>query len=88
VVLAELRNEPLSGYDFIAIIRKRFNMLISPGTVYSLLYSLERKQLIESSGEERRRTYTLTEKGKKTIEIIMKKHVVIEEYFANVLKSK
>jgi len=56
VVMAELKKQSLSGYDFIAFINKQFNILISAGTVYSLLYSLERKQLIENSGEERKRT--------------------------------
>ena len=56
VVMAELKKQSLSGYDFIAFINKQVNILISAGTVYSLLYSLEREQLIESSGEERKRT--------------------------------
>jgi DNA-binding PadR family transcriptional regulator len=86
VVMAKLKSESLSGYDFIAFINKRFNMLISAGTVYSLLYSLERKQLIEGSGEERRRTYKLTEKGKVTIDIILKANRQIEGFMANTLK--
>jgi DNA-binding PadR family transcriptional regulator len=86
VIMAKLKSEALSGYDFIAFINKRFNMLISAGTVYSLLYSLERKQLIEGSGEERRRTYKLTEKGTQTIETILREHETIEGFMANILK--
>ena len=86
VIMAKLKTESLSGYDFIAFINKRFNMLISAGTVYSLLYALERKQLIEGSGEERRRTYKLTEKGKATIDIILKENHQIEGFMANILK--
>ena len=85
VIMAKLKSESLSGYDFIAFINKRFDMLISAGTVYSLLYALERKQLIEGSGEERRRTYKLTEKGSKTIDIILREHGKIEGFMANIL---
>ncbi len=85
VVMEKLKSESLSGYDFIAYINKRFNMLISAGTVYSLLYSLERKQLIEGSGEERRRTYKLTEKGSQTIDIILKEQKTIKSYLENIL---
>ncbi len=87
VIMAKLKSEELSGYDFIAFINKRFDMLISAGTVYSLLYSLERKQLIEGSGEERRRTYKLTEKGNKTVDTILREHSKIEGFMANILKQ-
>ena len=85
VIMAELKRDSLSGYDFIAFINKRFNMLISAGTVYALLYSLERKQLIEGSGEERRRTYKLTAKGSKTIDVILKDRSKIKGFMANIL---
>lgn len=84
VVMEKLKSESLSGYDFIAYINKRFNMLISAGTVYSLLYSLERKQLIEGSGEERRRTYKLSEKGNQAIDIILKEQETIKDYLENI----
>ncbi len=87
VVMAKLKSEELSGYDFIAFINKQFDMLISAGTVYSLLYSLERKQLIEGIGEERRRTYKLTEKGSQTIDTILREHSKIEGFMANILKQ-
>jgi hypothetical protein len=44
IILRELEgNDSLSGYDVIAIIHKKFDLLMSPGTTYALLYSLERK---------------------------------------------
>ena len=67
IILAELRNGPISGYDVISFIHDKFHLLVSSGTVYSLLYSLERNGLIEGTWNERKRVYKLTEKGKKTI---------------------
>ncbi len=70
LVLAELQEKPLSGYDIITLIHKRFNVLVSSGTVYSLLYSLERKGLVNAEMDQRKRVYTLTAKGKQTLETV------------------
>jgi hypothetical protein len=42
IIMAELLKGPLSGYDVTSYIRNKFNLLVSSGTVYSLMYSLER----------------------------------------------
>jgi DNA-binding PadR family transcriptional regulator len=65
IILAELRNGPMSGYDVISFIHNKFHLLVSSGTVYSLLYSLERNGLIEGTWNERKRVYKLTEKVQK-----------------------
>ena len=65
IIMTELRNGSLSGYDVISYIHNKFNLLVSSGTVYSLLYSLERNCLVEGTWDERKRVYKLTEKGKK-----------------------
>jgi len=70
LILAELQEKPLSGYDIISLIHKRFNILVSSGTVYSLLYSLERKGLVTADMDQRKRVYTLTEKGEQTLETV------------------
>jgi DNA-binding PadR family transcriptional regulator len=67
LVLAELQEKPLSGYDIITLIHRKFNVLVSSGTVYSLLYSLERKGLVNAEMDQRKRIYTLTDKGEKTL---------------------
>jgi DNA-binding PadR family transcriptional regulator len=66
IIMTELRHRSLSGYDFISYIHNKFNLLVSSGTVYSLLYSLERNGLIEGVWAERKRVYKLTQKGEKT----------------------
>jgi DNA-binding PadR family transcriptional regulator len=86
VILAELKNGPLSGYDVISLIHTRFHLLVSSGTVYSLLYSLERNDLIEGTWNERKRVYKLTEKGVKTIETIMGANDKLRNLLSNLLK--
>ncbi|MEM2367075.1 MAG: PadR family transcriptional regulator, partial [Candidatus Bathyarchaeia archaeon] len=86
IILAELRKGPMSGYDVISFIHNKFNLLVSSGTVYSLLYSLERNGLIEGSWDERKRVYRLTEKGAKTIETILNANDKIKNFITNLLK--
>jgi DNA-binding PadR family transcriptional regulator len=86
IILAELRNGPLSGYDVISFIHGKFHLLVSSGTVYSLLYSLERNGVIEGTWNERKRVYKLTDKGEKTIETILSANDKIKNFITGLLK--
>ena len=77
----------MSGYDVISYIHNKFRILVSSGTVYSLLYSLERDGLIEGRWNERKRVYALTEKGKRTIETILNANEKIKSFLLNLLKG-
>jgi len=86
IILAELRNGPLSGYDVVSFIHNRFHLLVSSGTVYSLLYSLERNGLIEGTWNERKRVYKLTDKGRKTIDTVLNANDKIKNFITGLLK--
>jgi len=70
LILSLLSKRELSGYDIIREIDRRFRVMLSPGTVYPLLYSLQEGGLIEvkKSVNAKRKNYGPTEKGKKLIE--------------------
>ena len=72
LVLTKLRDKTMSGYDVIRSIHKEFGLLVSSGTVYSLLYSLERNGLITGMRYPGKRLYTLTDKGNKELRGILK----------------
>jgi len=86
IILTELRNGPMSGYDVISFIHNKFRLLVSSGTVYSLLYSLERNGLIEGTWNERKRVYKLAEKGRKTIDTILSANDKIKNFITSLLK--
>jgi DNA-binding PadR family transcriptional regulator len=71
IILCRLRKKQLSGYDLLLILHKGFNCYVSPGTIYSTLYSLERQKLIECTQSEKKRLYRLTDQGKATLQIIV-----------------
>ena len=85
-ILAELRNGPLSGYDVIEYIHNKFRILVSSGTVYAILYSLERDGLITGNWNQRRRMYNLTPKGEETLKAILSTNDKIECILSSLLK--
>ena len=88
IIMSELQNGPISGYDVISYIHTRFGFLVSSGTVYSLLYSLERNGLVEGFWIERKRVYRLTEKGAQTIETILSAQDKIRSFMSTILKPQ
>ena len=73
IILAELRERgcPLSGYDVVTCVSERFRMHMSPGTVYALLYALERDGLVSGRDGKRKRVYSLTPEGTQRISAVI-----------------
>lgn len=87
LILSELRERPMSGYDIISLIYRRFHILPGSGSVYSLLYSMERKALIKGTWEERRRIYRLTLKGEETVEAALNSYERVENFMTALLSK-
>ena len=86
IVLRELKNgNPLGGNDILALVYKRFHILLSSGTVYSLLYSMERDGLIEGLMASKKRVYRLTEKGKEKLEYALESYSSVVLFMKYVL---
>jgi DNA-binding PadR family transcriptional regulator len=86
IVLSELRTGTFSGYDIISLIHHKYHLLISSGTIYSLLYSLERNGLVEGFWEERKRIYQLTKKGAHTVETLRTANPELKAFASSFLK--
>jgi DNA-binding PadR family transcriptional regulator len=79
LALKELeRKSAISGYDLITLIHRRFGVTVSSGTVYSVLYSLERVGLVKGTLDSRKRIYTLTDKGKEALQTIRKEKTEVQ----------
>ena len=87
IIMTELQNGPISGYDVISYIHNKFGFLVSSGTVYSLLYSLERNGLVQGTWNERKRVYKLTERGSQTIETILNSQDKIKGFMTTIMRS-
>lgn len=88
IILKALRgNHCTSGYELIKYFHHKFRVLVSSGTVYSTLYSMERQGLIEGSFDGRRRVYKLTRQGEEFFSEIctagQRNHSVFLSIFSN-----
>jgi DNA-binding PadR family transcriptional regulator len=83
LILMKLKKRSLSGYDVIAFVHNEFGTLLSSGSVYSCLYLLERQGLIKGEWAQRKRMYTLTDKGEKTVKAISDSKKVVLNFIDN-----
>jgi len=88
LILLNLRKEPMSGYDVITFIFENFGFLPSSGSIYSMLYSLEREGFIKGHWNGKKRLYTLTEKGEKVAKISLALSSNIENLILNIFKDQ
>jgi DNA-binding PadR family transcriptional regulator len=83
IILKHLKNNhPIRGYDVIKYLHQKFHMLPSPGTVYSVLYSMERQNLIQGHVNNGKRMYKLTEQGEKRLTNIRTAETSIQSFFS------
>jgi DNA-binding PadR family transcriptional regulator len=66
LVLTVLREKPMHGYEIMKALEGRFQGFYkpSPGSIYPALKSLLGKGYVTVTGEERRKTYRITPKGR------------------------
>jgi DNA-binding PadR family transcriptional regulator len=69
IILLELKDKgELSGYDFAVLQHQKFDLSLSPGTVYATLYAMERRGLIEGHNDGKKTAFHLTDKGATALE--------------------
>lgn len=87
IILNRLRDVPSSGYDLIQYIHRKSDMLISPGTVYSRLYLMERKGLAEGRMMGKKRIYQITSKGLVYIETLYNNSETILRFIGELFRG-
>lgn len=86
--MAHFRDRSFSGYDVLVFVQRRFGLLLSPGTVYSRLYSMEREGLIKLVAKRgRKRIYRVTDLGKLTVEVTTSANE-IKAFFARIFEQR
>ena len=88
LILQLMRHAQLTGYDVLTYIHKNFDFLFSSGTVYTILYSMERDGLIKAEVTERKRIYSLSKKGEMTLKTIRDSNSIIEDFWSKLLKHE
>ncbi len=65
LILQWVKKQPLCGRDIADNVQREFGMKIGPGTLYPILYQMQKKGLIDSKAYCKKRMYFLTKKGMK-----------------------
>jgi PadR family transcriptional regulator PadR len=88
IVMTVLHDTPTYGYEIIATIHKEFGVLLSPGTLYPLLHSLEERELIEPSHSGGRIVYRTTQKGKQKFRDTLSTFSLTVEKISDFIKER
>jgi DNA-binding PadR family transcriptional regulator len=87
IVLHLLQDQKLCGYDIIKTISQRYNVFLSQGTLYPLLYLLTKQGILEVKQDVKAKVYSPTENGRKIIQSKINEFRKIQEYMFNLLKE-
>jgi len=75
----------MHAYDVIGYFHKKFDILLSAGTIYSAMYSLERQNLVQGNMNQGKRAYKLTNQGEKLLnQICSKKNHTIQAVLSSI----
>lgn len=88
IVYSILQNNSFCGFDVIKNIIQHFNVFLSQGTVYPILYDLSEKGYLsaEIQPDNKTRVYTVTDEGKKYFDKKMKSYIDAQERVTTFIK--
>ena len=86
LILAILNGKPTYGYKLIAAIHTEFGVLLSPGSLYPLLHSLEESRLIESRFEGGKIVYAATQMGRRKFQEVFTAYRMAMQTMENFIK--
>lgn len=89
ITLSLLLRNPMCGYDLIRTIYHKHHTFLSQGTVYPLLYDLERRGLlgIVKSGTPRSKVYALTDQGKEEAKAKINDFISAQKYLLESIRK-
>jgi len=86
IVLALVLREPMCGTDIIKTIHSKFNVLLSPGTIYPLLHDLEKKGLLKCEYGIKTKTYKPMAGAEEKIRRMLEEHVKASRFLSRFLQ--
>ena len=90
IILSLLLEKSMCGYDLIKEIITKYNVMISQGTVYPLLYSLKGEGVIHvesMKGDMKTKRYSITEDTRNNIEKKIDVFIKTEENILNSIRN-
>ncbi|MDI6905068.1 MAG: helix-turn-helix transcriptional regulator [Candidatus Bathyarchaeia archaeon] len=88
IILTLIQRKPMCGTDIIGTIHLEFNVLLSPGTIYPLLHSLEEKGLLMSEKYGKAKTYVPAKDAELRIRHLVDEHIQARRLLNRYLQHK
>ena len=88
IILAILQKETMCGLDIIGTIHLKFNVLLSPGTIYPLLHSLKQKGLLSVKKSGKEIVYGPVEEAKPRIRNLVNSHIQAHQLLNHYLQQE
>ncbi len=79
LILLEMQKDPMTGYGVMVYLQKKFGTSFSSGTVYGVLYAMERKELIEGFWDGQKRLFKPSGKGLNEAAVLLKAHKPLQD---------
>jgi DNA-binding PadR family transcriptional regulator len=91
VVLTTLAETPMCGYDLIKDIFLKYNVFLSQGTIYPLLYTLKEKGILQAEfgkGDMRSKVYYITPKGEEIVKDVLNEFTKAIDYVMDQVRGE
>jgi len=88
IILALLQRRPMCGTEIIETVHLRFNVLLSPGTIYPLLHSLREKGLVTSKKHGKAKTYAPAKDTELRIRSLVNEHIQARKLLNHYLQQE
>lgn len=88
IILVILQNSTMCGTEIIGTIHLKFNVLLSPGTIYPLLHSLKQKGLLRVNKLGKEISYAPAEDAKLKIRSIVNEHIEARKFLNRYLQEE
>ena len=85
LILKKLNGKQMRLRELCKALKKEAFISIDPRKLHKRIKSMEKEEIIKICSIDGRKLYSLTDKGKKMIEIIQKQHCQINEIIQNVI---
>jgi len=80
LILQWIKDKHMSGKDIASKILNQFNIFIGPGTLYPILHSLKKRNLVNMKIDKKSKLYFLTDKGKIASKSLIEDYSKIQKY--------
>ncbi len=88
IILSLMQEKMMTGLDIMKTINMEFNVLLSPGAVYPLLDSLQKKGLLSSMRMGKERIYKTTSESESEIQQLISDQIQARKMLNNYLQSR